>query len=284
AYLDDCAHLRSEGRSFPVEIEHAREESERPLESRVAAALRRLLPDGDVLVFLPGAAEIARAAAACAPVAEKLGADLLRLHGDLPAAEQDRAVRPGPRPKIILSTNVAESSVTVPGVVAVVDSGLARIASHSPWSGLPTLRVARISQASAIQRAGRAGRTRPGRCLRLYTQHDFATRAPSDVPEVRRADLAEALLLLHGLGVADASALRGSEPPEPTALAAAEALLARLGALGSGGLTSLGRRLLELPLHPRLGRLLVEAEARGAGDDGATACALLGERTADAVA
>src|SRR5262249_38292274 len=122
AYLDDCAHLRSEGRSFPVEIEHAREESERPLESRVAAALRRLLPDGDVLVFLPGAAEIARAAAACAPVAEKLGADLVRLHGDLPAAEQDRAVRPGPRPKIILSTNVAESSVTVPGVVAVVAS------------------------------------------------------------------------------------------------------------------------------------------------------------------
>src|SRR5262249_43829269 len=130
-YLGDAARVRSEGRSFDVAIEYLPD-------TEVASAVRRLLPlDGDVLVFLPGAAEIARARAPGAG----LGVELAMLPGDLPAAEQDRAVRPGPRPKVILSTNVAESSVTIPGVVAVVDTGLARVASHSPWTGLPTLRV-----------------------------------------------------------------------------------------------------------------------------------------------
>ena len=284
AYLGDCAHLRSDGRSFEVTVEHARDDVDRPLASEVAAAVRRLAQDGlggDVLVFLPGAAEIARAREACLPIAERFGLDVATLHGDLPAAEQDRAVHPGPRPKIILSTNVAESSVTVPGVVAVVDSGLARVASHSPWTGLPTLRLGKVSQASAVQRAGRAGRTRPGRCLRLYTRHDFETRPAADVAEVRRADLAEAALLLHGLGVRDLGAFRWFERPDAAPLEAAEALLERLGAVRRGELTPLGRRLLDLPLHPRLGRLLVEAEARGVGDDGAAACALLGERAAD---
>jgi ATP-dependent helicase HrpB len=277
AFLDGAPGLASEGRGFPVDIEHLAHPDARPLEEQVASAVRRLLPAaGDLLVFLPGAAEIARAHAACAPLASRV--DLVTLHGDLPPAEQDRAVTPGPRPKVILSTNVAESSVTIPGVVAVVDSGLARVATHDPWSGLPTLRVARISRASAAQRAGRAGRTQPGRCLRLYTRHDHDSRPAHDLPEVRRADLAETALLLHALGERDLAAFPWFDAPDRAALDAAESLLHRLGAVDRGAPTPLGLRLLRFPLHPRLGRILVEAERRGAGGAGALACAILGER------
>src|SRR5690606_21348717 len=122
----------------------------------------------------------------CAELSDR--ADLLPLHGDLPAAEQDRAVRRGPRHKIIFATNVAESSITIDGVAWVIDSGLARVARHSPWSGIPTLRVEPVSRASAAQRAGRAGRTGPGRCLRLYTRRDHDSRPEHELPEVARAD------------------------------------------------------------------------------------------------
>ncbi|HSB18606.1 MAG TPA: helicase-related protein, partial [Anaeromyxobacteraceae bacterium] len=186
--------IRSEGRAHPVEIEYlSPEEAARPevrLEQRVSAAVRRLAagePGGDVLVFLPGAAEIRRCREALTPLSARL--DVLPLHGDLPPEEQDRAVRPSPRRKVILSTNVAESSVTIDGVVAVVDSGLARVASHSPWSGLPRLELRKISRASAAQRAGRAGRTRPGRCLRLYGRGDHDARPEFDAPEIAREDL-----------------------------------------------------------------------------------------------
>jgi len=199
-FLGDCPTLCAEGRRFEVETEHLARPDDRPLAEQVAAAVRRLLAeglDGDVLVFLPGASEIRRAQAACAGLASQAGLLLLPLHGELPAAEQDTAVRPSEQRKIILSTNVAETSVTIDGVVAVIDSGLARIASHSPWSGLPQLNVARISRASAAQRTGRAGRTRPGRCLRLYTTQDFAARPEHEAPEIQRLDLAEPALELH---------------------------------------------------------------------------------------
>jgi ATP-dependent helicase HrpB len=177
---------------------------------------------------------------------------------------------------VILSTNVAETSVTIEGVVAVVDSGLHRLASHSPWSGLPTLKVAKIARASAIQRAGRAGRVRAGRCLRLYSKHDFETRPAHDLPEVARVDLTETVLLLAALGVND---LEWFEAPAAAAIEAARALLFRLGALDERGApTALGRRLLELPVHPRQARLLVEAEARGVVDDACIVAALIGER------
>ncbi|ACL64191.1 ATP-dependent helicase HrpB [Anaeromyxobacter dehalogenans 2CP-1] len=276
--------LRSEGRRFEVAVEHlSPEEAAAPdlrLEERVARAVRRLHRegiDGDVLVFLPGAAEIRRAREALAAWAATAGVDVLPLHGDLPPDEQDRAVRPGPRPKVILSTNVAETSITIDGVVAVVDSGLARIASHSPWSGLPTLEVKKISRASAAQRAGRAGRTRPGRAVRLYTRHDHDARPEFEVPEVLREDLSETLLALAGLGAA--ADLEWLEPPPAPALEAARALLADLGAVDAAGApTAAGRAMLRFPLHPRLGRLLVEAAARGVPDDGALLAALLGER------
>ncbi|MBI5070880.1 MAG: ATP-dependent helicase HrpB [Deltaproteobacteria bacterium] len=278
-----ASSLRSEGRAFAVEVEYlSAEEAARPevrLEQRVASAVRRAVADGeegDALVFLPGAAEIRRCRDQLAPWAESRGVELLPLHGDLSPEEQDRAVRPSRRRKVILSTNVAESSVTIDGVTAVVDSGLARVASHSPWSGLPRLALAKISRASAAQRAGRAGRTRPGTCLRLYTRHDHDGRPEHDLPEVAREDLCETLLLLAVLGVPDLAWLT---PPPPAAAEAARGLLARLGAIeGRPVPTPLGRQLSRLPLHPRLGRLALAAAERGAGREGALLAALLGER------
>ncbi|HYX92226.1 MAG TPA: helicase-related protein, partial [Myxococcaceae bacterium] len=236
-YLGGCPILRSEGRRFHVEIEHLPQVDERPLEQQVLAALKRLVAgglDGHVLVFLPGAAEIRRSREAVEELAQRHGLDVHALHGDLPAAEQDRAVRPSRARKLILSTNVAETSVTIEGVAAVIDSGLARLASHSPWSGLPALRVARVSKASAIQRAGRAGRTREGACLRLYTRHDFETRPEHETPEIRRLDLAETVLALRASGVDDLERFPFFEPPPVAALAAADQLLERLGALAGG--------------------------------------------------
>jgi ATP-dependent helicase HrpB len=282
-YLE-APSLRSEGRRFDVAVEHlSPEDAARPnvrLEEEVARAVKRLHREGaagDVLVFLPGAAEIRRARDALAPFAESANVDVLPLHGDLPPDEQDRAVRPGARRKVILSTNVAETSVTIEGVVAVVDSGLARVASHSPWSGLPTLEVRKISRASAAQRAGRAGRTGPGRALRLYTRHDHDARPEFDVPEVLREDLSETLLALAGSGAAEG--FEWFEPPPAAALDAARALLARLGAIDRAGApTAIGRSMLRVPGHPRQGRLVAEAAARGAADEGALLAALLGER------
>ncbi|MDT7602796.1 MAG: ATP-dependent helicase HrpB, partial [Acidobacteriota bacterium] len=195
------------------------------------------------------------------------------------AAEQDAAVRPASKRKIILSTNVAETSITIEGVAAVIDSGLARVAAHSPWSGLARLEVARVSRASAAQRAGRAGRTRTGRALRLYTAQDFAARPAHDAPEIQRLDLAEPALELHAAGVGDLKSFDWFEPPTPHALDAADALLRKLGATDNDGhVTQLGRRMLKLPLHPRLARLVTEAETRGAGRAACVVAALIGER------
>ena len=281
-FLDDAPTLRSEGKRFDVAIEHLPRPDDRPLAEQIAAAVNRLVAeslDGDILVFLPGAAEIRRAQSACAAIANKHDLMVLPLHGDLSAEEQDRAVKPGPSRKVILSTNVAESSVTIDGVVAVIDSGLARVAGHSPWSGLPTLNVARVSKASVTQRAGRAGRTRPGRCLRLYTAQDFNARPGHDVAEVHRADLAETALELHAAGVADLNKFNWFEHPPQLAIEAAESLLVAIGAVDAqGAVTAVGRRMLRFPLHPRQSRMLVEAQSRGVGEQACVIAALIGER------
>ncbi|HVO29513.1 MAG TPA: ATP-dependent helicase HrpB [bacterium] len=276
----DAPRVTSEGRRFDVSLEYLEREDDRPLAQQVAGAVKRLVADGldgDVLVFLPGAAEIRRAQEACAEIASSRDLLVLPLHGDLPPAEQDRAVKPAARRKIILSTNVAETSVTIDGVVAVVDSGLARIASLAPWSGIPRLAVAKVSRASAAQRAGRAGRTRPGRCLRLYTKHDHDTRPAMETPEIRRLDLAETALSLHASGI-DPRQLGWFEAPPTEAVDAGETLLERLGAIEKGAITERGRRLLRYPVHPRLARLIAEADARGAGEAGCLLAALLSER------
>lgn len=284
-YLETPAPIVVPGRQYEVETGHLQRPDDRPLAIQVSSAIGRLLEekiDGDMLVFLPGAAEIRRALESCADLARRHDLLLLPLHGDLSPEGQDLAVRPARQRKVILSTNVAESSVTIDGVVAVIDSGLARESSHSPWSGVPRLEVSRISQAAAIQRTGRAGRTRPGVCRRLYTLADFQARPRYRTPEIAREDLAEALLSLHALGIsggADLAVFNWFEPPPAAALDAAARLLGRLGALdGGGSLTAIGREMLRFPVHPRQGRMLVEARQRGVFDEACTIAALLGER------
>ncbi len=281
-WLDDAPSMRSEGRRFDVALEYLDKEDDRHLEQQVLAALKRLIQaqlDGHVLVFLPGAAEIRRAQDACAEFAQRHQLELLVLHGDLSAAEQDRALKPSSKRKVILSTNVAETSVTIDGVAAVIDSGLARVASHSPWSGLPTLKVQKVSKSSAIQRAGRAGRTRAGTCVRLYTRGDYEGRPMSDAPEIRRLDFVESSLSLRALGVSDVRSFPFFEPPPPSSIDAAESLLTMLGALEkTGTLTKIGQRLLTFPLHPRLARLVVAGEQRGVAEEALTIAALLSER------
>ncbi len=270
-FLGNARRLRSEGRLFPIEVEYAPTTSA-PLEHQVVTAVERLPGSGDVLVFLPGAAEIGRTRRALEPFARKAGLLVTPLHGDLSPAEQDLAVQPSAQRKVILSTNIAESSVTIEGVTAVVDSGLARIASDSPWTGLPSLHVGKISKAAADQRAGRAGRTAPGRVIRLYPREDFARRAEFDTPEIRRRELSQTVLDLNAMGVKD---LAWFEAPPGDAWDAAVRLLDRLGATGETA-----RAMARLPLHPRLARLVVEAERRGAGEKGCAAAAVLsaGER------
>lgn len=278
----NAPRLRSEGRTFPLSIEHVEKLDDRPLEKQVASGVRKLLSeeaDGDVLVFLPGAREIRLCLDALAPDAAKGDVLVLPLHGDLPATEQARAIEPAKARKVILSTNVAESSVTIDGVCAVLDTGLARVAGHSPWSGLPTLHTAKISRASATQRAGRAGRTRAGRVLRLYSRAELASRPEQDRPEILRQDLAEPALVLAAAGVRDPSQLRWLDPPPPAALSAATTLLERLSALEKDGtLSAIGERLLAFPLPPRLARVVVEGERLGVAADASLAAALLSER------
>jgi ATP-dependent helicase HrpB len=263
AFLGGCPVVRSEGRLFDLTIEYT-PHSPAPLEQQVAEAVEHLPPEGDVLVFLPGAAEIRRGQRALEPFAARSGTLVLPLHGDLPPAEQDRAVAPADGRKIILSTNIAESSVTIAGVTAVIDSGLARVAVDSPWTGLPSLQVRRISQASAVQRAGRAARTAPGRVIRLYTEDEFHRRPQADPPEIVRRELSQIVLLLHAMGIGE---LEWLEAPPAPAWEAANALLDRLGATPE---------MAELPLPPRLGKLVVEASRRGAPEKGCAVAAVIG--------
>ncbi|HZP40612.1 MAG TPA: ATP-dependent helicase HrpB [Candidatus Binatia bacterium] len=283
AALGDAAVLTSEGRAYPVTVEYDESPpapAARPLALRVAAAVGRLLDaPGDVLVFLPGAPEIRRAAEALAPLAAARGFDVVALHGDQPLDAQECALRPGPRRRVVLATNVAETALTVEGVAAVVDSGLARVARLDPRHGVNVLRVVPISRASADQRAGRAGRTGPGRCVRLWSRAEHAGRRAHETPEILRLDLTRTVLELRAWALGDPASLRWVDPPPPAAVARAERLLARLGALDeAGALTDTGRRMLALPVEPRLARLLLETERAGAGREGALLAALASER------
>jgi ATP-dependent helicase HrpB len=263
-FLGNCPVLRSEGKLFEVKIEYT-PHSGAALEDQVARAVERLgTLDGDVLVFLPGAAEIRRAARAL----ERTNLLVVPLHGDLSPEEQDRAVMRADRRKVILSTNVAESSITIEGVTAVIDSGLARVAIDSPWTGLPSLDVKRISQASATQRAGRAGRTAPGRVIRLYTAEDFHRRPAADAPEILRRELSQVVLQLRAMRI---DRLEWLEPPPEAALAAANRLLDVLEA---------SAEMAQLPLPPRLAKLVMEAARRGVPEKGCAVAAVLsaGER------
>jgi ATP-dependent helicase HrpB len=278
AYLGGCPVVTSEGRTFPVEVryEPKREEDRWPLAT--AKAVARILDEtpGDVLAFLPGVGEIR---AAAEDLADLIGDDalVLPLHGELPAEEQDRALQPQGRRKVVLATNVAETSVTVEGVTAVVDTGLARQLVYDPSVGLDRLELANISRASADQRAGRAGRTQPGLCVRLWSEVSHRSRPVQTEPEIRRVDLAGAALQLLAMGES-LETFPWLDAPQEHVVRQSLELLERLGAIDSGRLTDLGRSLARLPVHPRLGRLLLEGARLGEPRRVALAAALLSER------
>jgi ATP-dependent helicase HrpB len=278
--LGGCPVVESAGRSFPVTVEHLAADPREDAEQHLARGARRALDatPGDVLCFLPGVGEIKRAARALAGEARRAGAQLLELHGALPAAEQDAVLGLRDGRKLVLSTNVAESSVTVPGVTAVVDTGLVRSLRHDARTGLDRLELGRASLASAEQRRGRAGRTAPGLCVRLWSAAEERDLAPRDEPEIRRLDLAGPVLQLLAWGERDLAAFPWYEPPPREALARADELLALIGAVDARGLTPVGKRIAALPVHPRIGRLLVEAHGLGWPEDGALVAALLSER------
>lgn len=266
-YLDPCAVMKSEGRMFPVRVEYLPKpvDSNRVPVWEIAATgtadLLRRETEGDVLVFMPGAYEISRTIQALGARPETRGCAILPLHGELPPREQDAAVAASERRKIIVSTNVAETSLTIDGVRLVVDCGLARVARFDPYRGIDTLWIEKVSRASTDQRAGRAGRTSPGVCLRLWTEREQMERPPRDIPEIRRVDLAETLLMLKAAGCSDAQAFPWYEAPEERALTRAETLLRDLGAAddNTGCITDIGRRMVAFPLHPRYSRMMLAA-------------------------
>lgn len=283
SYLGSCTVLTSEGRAHPVAVEYEAEADPRPLSARVATALRRSLErddDGDVLVFLPGAAEIRRTAEAVESIAREHRLAVVTLHGDLPLEQQQLAIRRSPQRRVVLSTNVAETALTIDGVTAVIDGGVARTARFDAKRGVNVLQLSPISRASAEQRTGRAGRTRPGRCFRLWTRAQHAQRLEREPPEVARLDLSATVLELHAWGLRDVGHLTWLDAPPPGALQRAEQLLVQLGAIDSEtrSVTETGRRMLSIAAPPRLARLLVEAERRRCTEEGALLAALASER------
>jgi ATP-dependent helicase HrpB len=269
-YLAPCEVLTSQGRTFPVQIEYlpkAVDFEHDPVWAVAARECERVAAktSGDILVFMPGAYEISRT------VQEVQGSHGLRgficfpLHGELPPDQQDRAVARYDTRKIIVSTNVAETSLTIDGVTVVVDCGLARVARYDPHRGINTLLIEKISAASSDQRAGRAGRTAPGLCVRLWTEREHAQRPLQELPEVKRLDLAEVVLTLKAAGIEDIHSFPWIEKPDPRALERAETLLEDLGALHGPqkSITELGRRMLKFPMHPRYARMFLAAQEYG---------------------
>ncbi|MBI3850235.1 MAG: ATP-dependent RNA helicase [Verrucomicrobia bacterium] len=305
-YLNECPILISEGQSFPVEVRYLDHHDDRPVTEQAADAVERIVNSGapgDVLVFMPGMGEINATinALRAAHTHERLA--LIPLHGDLPAEEQDLAFAPNPLRKVVVATNVAETSVTIDGIRHVVDSGIARVARYDPERGIGTLFIEEISRASADQREGRAGRTAPGTCYRLWTESGQLNRPERNTPEIQRSDLAEVVLLLHSLGIKRAAEFDWLDKPDPQAVERAEKLLLTLGALESvaadvsrrvksqsdsrshergydsaGDLTPIGRQMLKLPMHPRYSRMLVEASQRGCLPAAALCAALVSGR------
>jgi ATP-dependent helicase HrpB len=280
--LGDAPVIDSPGRTFPVETIYAEPDPLQRLEDQVTSATLKALRehDGSALVFLPGQGEITR-------TAERLAArlpantDLAPLYGQLTPAEQDRAIQPAPegRRKVVLATSIAETSLTIEGIRIVVDSGFRRIPVYEPATGLTTLATTRVSRAGADQRRGRAGRTSPGICIRLWNEGQTTALAPFETPEILAADLSGLMLDLAAWGVSDPKALAFLDPPPAPAWAEAKALLTRLDALDTAGhLTTAGRALSRLPLHPRLSHMVISGAQDGDAQTAAELAVLIGER------
>ena len=288
ALLGDPLHgaaplVTSAGRSHPVDVRYAERRPGTSIEAAVASAVRRALSghDGDVLAFLPGAGEIRRADALLRDGPLGAGVRVAPLFGDMPQQDQDLAIQPsapGTR-KIVLATPIAETSLTIEGVRAVIDSGLVRVPRFSPRTGMTRLETVRVSRASAEQRCGRAGRLGPGVCYRLWAEQEQQHLLAHSTPEILEADLAPLALELAAAGVADPADLAWLDPPPAAAYAHARELLAELGALGADGrITRHGRRMAGLPLHPRLAHMVLAAEPLGLAGLACDLAALLGER------
>lgn len=281
AFLPDSEVVEADGRLFPVKVVHLARANDDPLEVAVRTAVERALDEtaGDVLVFLPGTGEIARCEDSLQNLARRRGVLVLPLHGRLDLADQERAIRPQQQRKVVLSTNVAESSLTIAGVTSVVDSGLAREMRFDRGRGVDVLQLERISVASANQRAGRAGRTGPGICCRLWTAAEERGMPPRALPDVQRVDLSGPSLLVRAFAGRDPASFGWFERPPAPALASADRLLVELGAVdgSSGALRPLGRAMLDLPLHPRLAAVVLAGVELGCANAAATAAVLLSD-------
>ncbi|MEZ5788314.1 MAG: ATP-dependent helicase HrpB [Xanthobacteraceae bacterium] len=283
ARLGDAPVIESAGRAFPVETRYRGRETARPIAAQVAdVALQALDAEtGSLLVFLPGAAEIRRVERLLGDMVMDANVDIVPLYGTLDAQVQDRAIAPAPRGrrKVVLATSIAETSLTIEGVRVVIDSGLARVPRYEPDLGLTRLETVRVSQAAADQRRGRAGRTAPGVCYRLWDERETRALVPFAPPEILAADLSSFVLDLAHWGVTDPSGVVFLDPPPPAALAQAKALLRELGALDEDGrITDAGHRLRALPLPPRLARMVLDGAALGAAHLAADMAMVLTER------
>ena len=269
--------LTSEGRSYPVTTHYLPSKPHQSIVVATLAAIERALTEtaGDLLVFLPGEAEIRR----CHEQLSNLSSLLIcPLYGNLPFSEQERAIRPAKQRKIVLATNIAETSLTIDGISVVIDSGYSRQPRFDAGSGLTRLQLGRISQASATQRSGRAGRLGPGNCYRLWSEGTQQALLPFTPPEIRVADLSPLVLNLLSWGIQDPSSLFWLDPPSPTAWQNGINLLTQLGVLNSKQqLNASGQQLAQLPTHPRLGRLLIEAKEHDLLELGCDLAALLSE-------
>lgn len=281
--LGDAPVVESEGRAYPVETRYLGRDPRVHIEHQVADAIARALraDPGSALVFLPGQAEIRRTETL---LKERVGdptVDVVALYGALDAQTQDRAIAPAPkgRRKVVLATSIAETSLTIEGVRIVIDSGLARVPRYEPDVGLTRLETIRVSRAAADQRRGRAGRTEPGVCYRLWDEPQTASLEPYARPEILAADLSGLMLDLAQWGVSDPGKLAFLDALPGGALAEAKALLSELGAVDTQGrITGDGRKLRQLPLPPRLARMVVDAAAEGAGVQAAEVAVVLSER------
>lgn len=262
-----CSILHCASRMFPVQTHYLDHADRRPMPELAAASVERIVRSGqpgDVLIFMPGMGEIQATLEALRGISSPEPLALLALHGDLPPETQDLAFAPQGRRKIVVATNVAETSITIDGICFVVDSGQARVARFDADRGLGTLHIEAISRASADQRQGRAGRTAPGQCFRLWTESGQLNRPERNTPEIQRTDLTEVVLLLHALGINQAGKFDWLDKPDSAAVERAERLLHWLGALEepSGPLTEMGHLMRRLPMHPRFARMLLEASRR----------------------
>jgi ATP-dependent helicase HrpB len=283
ALLGDAPVVTSEGRAFPVETRYLGRDARAPIERQICEAVERALraESGSLLVFLPGAGEIRRTETILKERVHEGKVDVVALYGALNAREQDRAISPSPagRRKIVLATSIAETSLTIEGVRIVVDSGLSRVPRYEPDVGLTRLETVRVSRAAADQRRGRAGRTEPGVCYRLWDEPQTNSLEPYTRPEILSADLSSFVLDLAHWGAADPATLSFLDAPPQAALAEARALLKELGAIAvDGRITDEGRKLRSLPLPPRLARMIIDAATEGSGVLAAMIAAALTER------